>query len=262
MSDMFSRNYYMDGCLKICCKQFVWGCPACDQVAHTVREEPHQQIKSTRIGERYVIDCNSVGEDTTGIGPDAVSGHKILLVVVDHFTCFIWAEAFITKEAKGIAWYLYKLFLEEGIPEILHSDNGSEFMNHVLAEVASLFKLQPAQGRPYNPQCQGKVERENRTLNKKLASAMLDERQYSSETALPSWVLLLPAVVHARNITPRNHLRNLSPWDIFKGPSHKSHDTIVNDSSQLRATMVAISQSRDKRSAEVTLVILICSLNE
>jgi transposase InsO family protein len=50
-----------------------------------------------------------------------------VLIVKDHFTKFNWTEAFVGKDSRLIARYLFCLFRQEGTPERWHSDNGGEF---------------------------------------------------------------------------------------------------------------------------------------
>ena len=95
-------------------------------------------------------------------------GHVWILLVVDHFTKFWWAEAFKTKEAGPIAEFLFKIF-SDGVcvPERWHADNGGEFKNDHIDAVRKMlsakahchdalkeFTMPYSHGMPRNPQCQ------------------------------------------------------------------------------------------------------------
>jgi len=103
--------------------------------------------------------------------------------VLDHFTKYLWAEAFKTKEAPKIAKYLLTIF-RDGIcfPERWHADNGGEFKNFYIDAVRELLAvngeskdgllLPYSHSMPRNPQCQGLVERGNCTLKTSVVKQM------------------------------------------------------------------------------------------
>ena len=70
--------------------------------------------------------------DFTEIALDALTGDRWLLLVVDHFTGYVWGETFATKEAEPVASFVYKIYLEFGFPQKIGFDNGREFVNKVM----------------------------------------------------------------------------------------------------------------------------------
>jgi hypothetical protein len=97
------------------------------------------------------------------------------LTVLDHFTKFLFSKAFVTKEALPIAKWLLKTFMDNiCMPERWHADNGGEFKNYHIDAVRTLLAancqlkdgmlLPYSHSMPRNPQCQGLVERGNRTV--------------------------------------------------------------------------------------------------
>lgn len=64
------------------------------------------------------------------------------MTVLDHFTKYLWAEAFKTKEALPIAQYLLSIF-RDGVcfPERWHADNGGEFKNFYIDAVRELLTV-------------------------------------------------------------------------------------------------------------------------
>jgi hypothetical protein len=50
-------------------------------------------------------------------------------VMKDHFTKYHWTKAFKGKDMGPIANFILEVFKENVVPEQLHSDNGSEFVN-------------------------------------------------------------------------------------------------------------------------------------
>ena len=71
--------------------------------------------------------------DYMGPLPETPRGNEHLLVIGDHFTK--WCEAFPTKDQKAqtVAHILVsKLFSRFGPPEVLHSDQGTNFESNLL----------------------------------------------------------------------------------------------------------------------------------
>ena len=92
---------------------------------------------------------------------------RFICHVVDHFPKFniIYPQKRKTAEetAKNLAFRVFSYF---GLPQILHSDNGSEFVNDV---IKSLLVLWPGKsvlinGSPRHSQSQGLVEQGNKTI--------------------------------------------------------------------------------------------------
>lgn len=64
------------------------------------------------------------------------------------------------KRAAEVAIELLKIFLQQGAPIILHSDNGREFTADVIKELVALWpESKLVHGRPRHPQRRGSIER-------------------------------------------------------------------------------------------------------
>lgn len=69
------------------------------------------------------------------------------------------------------------IFLTFGAPVILQSDNGREFVNQIITELASLWpELKIVHGKPRHSQNQGSVERANQDIENMLAVWMKDNK--------------------------------------------------------------------------------------
>lgn len=79
------------------------------------------------------------------------------------------------KRATEVAYHLNDIFLTIGAPCILQSDNGREFVNSVISELANLWpELKIVHGKPRHSQSQGSVERANQDIENMIASWMKD----------------------------------------------------------------------------------------
>lgn len=115
--------------------------------------------------------------------------YKWILHAIDHWSKFNFAFPLKSKNAESVTATLKSyIFPYFGISKIFHSDNGGEFVNHVIESLITSWHkdIQIVHGRPRHPQTQGVIERAHRTLEQKLAT------QLDSSTA---WSDLLPRVV-------------------------------------------------------------------
>ena len=82
-----------------------------------------------------------------------------MLVVIDVFTGFVILRPLQSNKAEIVARKLWKLFCTFGVPKIIQSDNGPEFVNDVLRALVKLTGMDHRLISPYNPRADGKVER-------------------------------------------------------------------------------------------------------
>ena len=118
---------------------------------------------------------------------------KWILHCVDHWSKFNFAYALEAKSARNVADVLNThIFPYFGVPCILHSDNGREFVNGVISDLLKLWhsNIQLVSGRPRHPQSQGLVERAHQTLHKKMAAEIS-----ASGLKTPPWSEWLPQIV-------------------------------------------------------------------
>ena len=132
------------------------------------------------------------------VGPLPPSqGYTHLLTVVDRFTR--WPEAFPISDTttQGIAKTLICGWIARfGIPTIIISDGGPQFISQLWAEIARLLGVQIRQTTAYHPQSNGMVERFRRQLKASL-SARLTGPNWVSQ--LP-WVLLGVRAAHKEDV--------------------------------------------------------------
>jgi IS30 family transposase len=90
---------------------------------------------------------------------------KFIMVYQDHLTKFVILRAMQSKRAEEVACQLTDICLTFGAPCILHSDNGREFVNSVIAELTTLWpELKIVHGKPRHSQSQDSVERANQDI--------------------------------------------------------------------------------------------------
>jgi len=65
--------------------------------------------------------------------------HKWIMVYQDHLTKYCILRPLSTKRAAEVAYQLMDIFLLFGAPQIMQSDNGSEFTVAVISELKLLW---------------------------------------------------------------------------------------------------------------------------
>ncbi len=139
--------------------KYVASCPRCQQSKghNPVRNYPLKPIVTTRTNEMVEIDFEKLS-----VAKDGSIG---LLVVVDHFSKYAMAYPMKEFSGKAAAIALYDHWvLTFGCPEIIQSDQGSQFESELFQEFTRLIGTQKTRSTPYHPQTNGLVERHNRTL--------------------------------------------------------------------------------------------------
>ena len=93
------------------------------------------------------------------MGARSEAGNRLLLVVVDRASKFLFAYPLPNKRAEGVARKLLELLLTFGIPLSLRSDPGTEFTAEVVQHFCKWLNVAIDYGPTDHPRAQGAVER-------------------------------------------------------------------------------------------------------
>ena len=167
-----------------------------------IREMPEEGL----IGGRVHI-------DTYGELPADEKGNKYILVFICAFSRYAMMRAVPNKDAFTVAQALHQSWVcTLGTPVVLVSDNGTEFLNDVVATLKSKMGMDHITTSPGHPQPNGKVERVNASVRNYLRSYVdwtgnlwsdcLAELNFAYNTSVHRALKLSPfEVVH--NFQPR-----------------------------------------------------------
>ena len=87
---------------------------------------------------------------------------KWIMVYQDHITKFVVIRPLAPKRAAEVAYQFMDICLLFGAPQILQSDNGSEFTAEIISDLNELWpELVVVRGKPRHPQSPDSVERAN-----------------------------------------------------------------------------------------------------
>ena len=122
--------------------------------------------------------------------PKTVAGNRYVIVLQDFLNK--WPMVFATPDQK--ATIIAHLLAEEvvpfcGVPEAVLSDRGTNLLSHLVQDICKLLGIKKLNTTSYHPQCDGMVERLNRTLK-----AML--RKHAAQFGT-QWDTYLPGLLWA-----------------------------------------------------------------
>jgi transposase InsO family protein len=128
-------------------------------------------------------------------------GNEYAVVFIDSFTR--WPEAIPVPDKKTttiIRVMKEYIFARHGIPNYLLSDEGSDFLNQLVAGVCKLSGVTKVFSAAYHSRGHGMVERLNRTIE--------DRLKHTTNQACDDWVVWLPEALFAIRSAPASGTKN------------------------------------------------------
>jgi hypothetical protein len=149
--------------------------------------------------------------DIAGPYPTTTRGNKYLVIFVDAFSKYPEGFAVPSVDARCVAELLVEQIIpRHGAPKRLLSDCGSQFTAELTKEICKLFETDKQFTTPYHPECDGLVERFNRTMHE-MVRPFIDDHQSNWDVLLPQLLLAYRSSVH--DSTKR------SPFEVLYGRS-------------------------------------------
>src|SRR3954447_10522408 len=145
-------------------REYVLSCRICQKRERRRGETELQPIK------KFPKPFFQVGMDVMGPLPITKSGKRYIVIAVDHFTKWVELRAIESNDAQSIASFFYEdVICRHGVPEILTTDQGTEFINEFLTTLTNTYHIRHIKTTTYHPQGNGQVERTNKTIKDILA---------------------------------------------------------------------------------------------
>ena len=190
------QRFYFPGLHKTV-EQFVGGCLVCQKKAGRSKDQRHTLV-SVQEGnpmQKLAIDY---------VGPLRMSknGHQFILTVKDCFTR--WVEAIpmaqITAE-ETVRMLEEHVFSRWGLPEQIHSDQGSQFTSDMFEEICRRLNIKKTVTPAYNPKS-NPVERSHKDLSN-IIRAVSEQTGQDWEDILPTALLAMRTARHRyTGVTP------------------------------------------------------------
>ena len=146
-------------------------CHTCQMVGKPNQKIPSAPLKPIpTIGEPFekvIIDC-------VGPLPKAKSGHQYLLTIMCASTRFPEAIPLRNIKAQTIIKALIKFFTLVGLPKVIQSDQGSNFMSKVFQQALYELGIEQVVSSAWHPESQGALERFHQTLKNMIRTYCYD----------------------------------------------------------------------------------------
>lgn len=205
-------------------------CQTCATCAarKTVAPKNRAPLQTIEIG--YLMQVVAV--DIIGPFLESQAGNSYILVADDYFSKWMEAYPIPNQEASTVAQKLVdEFFCRFSTPEQLHSDQGKQFESELLKEICTILNIAKTRTTAYHPQCDGLVERFNRTLLSMLATTVVDH-PFDWEEALPKMCMAYNSSVHSTTGYAPFFLmygrEARLPIDIVYGvPAQEQHDDVT-----------------------------------
>jgi hypothetical protein len=137
-----------------------------------------------------------INVDLIGPMPPDRYGNTYILVIRDTFSRWTDLHAIPNKEAVSIFSILMRFFGTFGWPSELRSDNGSEFVNHLIDLLLDVVGVQHSITLAYSHEENAIVERANKEVLRRLRALVFETR------LVTIWSDLLPLVQRIMNAHP------------------------------------------------------------
>ncbi|GFV98174.1 retrovirus-related Pol polyprotein from transposon 412 [Trichonephila clavipes] len=169
-------------------------CRICDPCAARKgpRKRTRRRLQLYNVGAPF----ERIAFDILGTLPRSSDGNNNILVVMDYFTK--WPEAYPIpdQEASTVADVLVQHWISRfGVPLQLHSDQGRNFDSAVCKRLCEIFAIDKKRTTALLLQCDGIVERFNRTILNSL-SPLVSSNQQDWDKKLPFFLLAYRSTVH------------------------------------------------------------------
>jgi transposase InsO family protein len=146
-----------------------------------IRKSIIKPIVAKSANERFGMDLIDMS-----FGPVAHRTERYIITVVDYFSGYLWARRLTNRTAQTIVTALTNIINTPApngsagtFPHFLQSDNGAEFRNAIMAAFCAANQIQHIFSTSFHPRSNGKVERKNREVRKKIKAGFIRQNQHN-----------------------------------------------------------------------------------
>jgi hypothetical protein len=169
-------------------KQFIKQCPVCQKLS-----EKQPKIFTTPFTTAAMDSMSTLNVDSIGPNPPDKDGNTYILVIIDCFTRYVELYALKDLTAETACHCLLQHIGRYGAPTKLRSDNGSQFVNEIIAELLRIVGTEHELTLAYSKEENAIVERANKEVMRHLRAICLDRSR------IDDWGRCLPLVQRIMN---------------------------------------------------------------
>ena len=219
--DRISRHFYWPRMRKDISK-FCRSCHKCQIVGKPNQKIPKAPLKPIPAFEEpfthVMVDC-------VGPLPKTRTGNQYLLTIMCASTRFPEAIPLRKITAQTVIKALIKFFTSYGLPKVVQSDQGSNFMSKLFKQVLQQLGIKHSTSSAYHPESQGALERFHQTL-KTMLKTFCHESPKDWDDGVHLVLFALKEVVQES--------LGFSPFELVfghqvRGPLKVFKDTLVTD---------------------------------
>ncbi len=149
-------------------------CKTCHSCQLVSQPSPPEPLKPTTLPQGP---WQHLAIDLLGPFP---SGDSIL-VVVDYFSRYYEVKIMKSTISEKIIEALEQIFATHGLPLSVTSDNGPQFISDTIEQYFTNCGIEHRKTTPLWPQANGEVERQNRSLLKRIKIAQAENKNWKKE---------------------------------------------------------------------------------
>ena len=176
-----------------------------------------------QLGEMPLIDTPfaRVAVDLVGpIHPPSEKGNRFILTLVDYATRYSEAKALKYIDSESGAEAPVQIFSRVGVPNEILSDMGKQFTSDLMQKVSRLLSVSQLTTTPYNPACNGLVEKFNGTLKNMLKKVCVEKPK--------QWDRFIDPLLFAYREAPQESL-GFSPFELLYGRTVRGPLSILKE---------------------------------
>jgi transposase InsO family protein len=224
-------------------RQFIKQCPCCQKMS-TLRIPIHtHKYTLAAYAPMYRVSIDTINLDEADI-----YGNKYIIVAIDCFSRWIELYAVPDLTAVSAAQAIIQWCGTFGVPNEIHSDLGTQYINQVVEEMEQLMGFTHTFNiSPHSKEENGLVERANKEVMRHLRSYIFDKNIVSD------WSINLPFVKRIVN-SSRHEAIGCSPADIVFGKSINLDWNIIIPRGE-RDVNITTSEYMDKKLAVQDAII-------
>lgn len=213
--ERISAHFFWPG-LHFDVRKYCATCPQCQVVARKLKSS-RAPLKPVEI---VTEPFKKIAIDIVGELPRTTTGYKYILTIVDYATRYPEAIPLRSTNSKTIADALIQYFSRVGIPDEIVSDQGSNFMSKLMAQLYDQLGITKIKTSVYHPEANGLVERFNGTL-KGMLKKFVQER-------VQTWDRYLPYLLFAYREVP-SESTGYSPFELLYGRTVRGPLAVIKE---------------------------------